>query len=111
MNDDKYTLDEFLLDFGNIQTTFHSHYLGIEFKYKGIDYRMCKEPLCDLKYYLYKIVSVEYGKTIYEPNNYNYETLGICDTIDDLLYCTKIDNKMFVDVLFDEKNCEIIGFD
>ena len=30
MNDDKYTLDEFLLDFGNIQTTFHSHYLGIE---------------------------------------------------------------------------------
>ncbi len=110
-NEYKYTLEQFILEFGEDNEITHEKHVGVEFTYKNQRYRMCREGLCDNDYYLYKVVSVIESKNILEPNIYNYETLGIFNNLDELLNSCAIDSRKFKDILFDEENTEILSFD
>lgn len=78
-------------------------YIGIDFTYNDNDYRVCLEPIG--AYYIYKVV--ESKKRNAMPS---YQTLGICNTMEDLLNSTFIDNKKFSVVIM-EDNTIINGKD
>ena len=114
INYEKYTLEQFILEFCPFRSKYIFKNIGIEFNYKGQDYRMCKEPFgtySKREYTLYKIISIIPGKTLYDTQ-FNYETLGVYKTIDQLLDTKVIDgNRAFASILFDEENTEILSFD
>lgn len=75
---------------------------GLEFKYKGQEYRICREY--DTTFYVYRI------EDKWETHSYEYfvnsmpvfKTLGIVETMEGLLESTFIDRRPFKEVIMDD---------
>ena len=107
MNEYKYTLEDFLLEYGTKYSPDYETYIGLDFDYKNKSYRLCREA--DDKFYLWKVSIINPKKPGY-VDNLNFDTLGIYDTIDDLLNSTVIDDRPLKELLFCS-DTEITGQD
>ena len=77
-------------------------FMGIEFLYKKVYYRMCREPIDDEKNGIYQLSIMRCEKLGY-PVSDKFEIVGSYKNIYDLLENCTIDNKKFKDVIMDDK--------
>lgn len=88
------SLDEFYREYCGIHAEEYETYIGLDFKYKGKQYRMCFEP--NEKYCIYEVNS---ALNVSMPN---FIILGEFNSLDDLLESKLIDNKLFKEVILDD---------
>ena len=93
-------INEFILEY-SANTNFEDRNVGLDFSYKGKDYRMCRE-YGDI-YYLYSVDLLQK-----EPK---FETIAICYTIEDLLENRSIANVDFKTIILDQEDTIIYGKD
>jgi hypothetical protein len=94
-------------------------YMGIEFKYNGIYYRMCREPLASNeedniilpngKIGQYDVMVLHCEDTGY-PMSESYEVIGWYSDLEDVLNHCIIQGRQFKDVIMDDST-EILGQD
>ena len=92
-------------------------FMGIEFKYNDVYYRMCREPLdenekvtlSDGRIGQYDVILLHCEKTGY-PQSESYELIGWYADLDDVLENCMIQGRKFKDVIMDEQT-EILGKD
>ena len=92
-------------------------YMGIEFKYSDIYYRMCREPmdennmvfLDDGRAGLYDVMIMHCEKTGY-PLAESFELIGWYADLNDVLENCILQNRKFKDVIMDDMT-EILGQD
>lgn len=92
-------------------------FMGIEFKYNGRYYRMCREPLTEEEYPvlpdgrigLYDVMEMHCAKTTYPGCDY-FETLGWYANLDDLLEQCYLQGKKFREVIMADET-EILSQD
>ena len=105
-------LDDFVNEYDGKHEKGDEFHIGLDFKYKGIEYRMCHEPH-DRRYHVTTQTASEYCEVKqvlhFEPNprfpwlDYSdVYLIGTYDTIDDLLDAECIDNRPFRDVIMDD---------
>lgn len=73
----------------------------MDFSYKNVNYRLCRE-YADV-FYLYKVIIT--------GNNNEFEVLIICNSMEELLITKIIDNIEFKYIVMDEQNTIIYGKD
>ena len=111
------SLQEFREEYDGISYKKHRSFIGIEFTYHDVYYRMCREPLVDEHlpslpngnkgHYNVVIVHWKNGEWF---SDYEYELIGWYENIDDLLQNCYIDGKKFKDIIMADET-EIIGKD
>ena len=92
-------------------------FMGIEFKYNDVYYRMCREPLDENEKVIfsdgrtgqYDVILLHCEKTGY-PQSESYELIGWYADLDDVLENCMIQGRKFKDVIMDEQT-EILGKD
>ena len=85
-------LEEFIVEYDEIDRKNIRGFCGIEFTYQGVYYRMCREPIAEEKlptlpnghkgHYHVVIVHWKDGKWF---TDFDYELIGWYETIEDLL--------------------------
>ncbi len=117
------SLDDFIFEYCKGRETSESNtekrrrYMGIEFLYNGIYYRMCREPyeegktlmLADGRPGLYNVMIMHCEKLGY-PIADSFESIGWFADIQDLLDNCEIDRKKFKEVIMDDST-RILGKD
>ena len=117
------TLEEFIYEYSKGREfsweneDLRERYMGIEFSYNGIFYRMCREPydrehtptLDNGKPGVYKLMQMHLGQGGY-PVADSYECIGWYDSMESLLDDCFIQNKAFREVIMDD-NTEILSKD
>jgi hypothetical protein len=78
-------------------------FMGIEFLYKNIYYRMCREPLFEDKNSAFYQVSIMHCEKFGYPIADEFEILGNYKDIYDLLDNCIISGKSFKEVILDDK--------
>ena len=119
------SLQEFIEEYDGKEYKDHQSFMGIEFTYHSIYYRMCAEPLYfgdghghmlpvdfptlpDGRKGRYDVVIVHWkGKWVGECD---YELVGWYADLDDVLKNCKIEGRPFAEVIMDDET-EIIGKD
>ena len=111
------SLQEFREEYDGISYKKHRSFIGIEFTYHDVYYRMCREPLVDEHlptlpngnkgHYNVVIVHWKNGEWF---SDYEYELIGWYENIEDLLQNYYIDGKKFKDIIMADET-EIIGKD
>ena len=109
MSNNKYTLKDFMLEYGREPSVDYEVYIGLDFDYRNQSYRLSREWGDNGRFYLWKVSIINPKKPGY-VENLNFETLGIYDTIDGLLDSTVIDNRPLKELLFCSET-EITGQD
>ena len=107
-------LQEFIDEYDYESQKDCEKHIGLEFKYAGINYRMCCEPipekdlpiLDDGKIGRYD-VNIIHWKT---DTEFEYELIGWYSSLEDLLNNCKIGDKSFKEIIMDD-NTEITGKD
>ena len=92
-------------------------FIGIEFCYRNIYYRMCREPYDEERTILldnghpgiYDVMIIHCEKSGY-PRADSYETIGWYESLQDVLENCMIDGKPFKTVIMDDTT-EILGKD
>ena len=110
MSQEKYTIDDYIREYKGPFSTEYETYIGIEFKYKGTNYRLSHEiGYTDDKFYFLKY---EIKKTKSNGLSFDREfhILNIYDTFDDLLKAKLIDNKTLKEI-FEDDTTEILSQD
>ena len=110
-------LQEFVEEYDGKDYKAHQSFIGIEFTYHGVYYRMCREPgpkswwpiLPDGLKGRYRVVIVHWHETPTELN-FDYELIDWYRDIDDLLENCSIDGKSFQEVIMADET-KIIGKD
>lgn len=108
------SLDEFIYEYDSgrrsSSETQRRKFMGIEFLYNGVCYRMCREPSEDDDangiYYVYIMHCEKQGYPIAE----RFEVIGRYETFQDLLNNFLIDGIPFKAVIMDD-NTEILSQD
>lgn len=99
------SLEDFINEYNGKYEIGDEFHIGIEFTYKGVLYRMCREPGQE-KYFLYQVIKFpkrdDYKDVLEALHNFEYKWLGIYDTIELLLDSEAIDNRKFKDVIMDD---------
>ncbi len=95
------TLDEFREEYSQSTDKDNPHVCGMDFIYKGQNYRICREY--DEVFYVYK-----YLVTGYNPQ---CDILAICNSSEELLDCTVIQGIPFREIVMDDVNTFIYGKD
>ena len=117
------SLEEFIFEYckgresSSENPEHRQRFMGIEFSYKGIFYRMCREPIDDGQPPLsgtekkgqYNVMIMHCITRGY-PVADSFESLGWYSDLDDLLNNCIIDEKPFREVIMDD-NTEILGKD
>lgn len=108
-------LDEFIREYIGIWNPSEKHWLGLDFKYQGIIYRLNTGSMYNMEntilpngktalFSLYQLVSQK--RTI----NQEYYLLEEFANMHDLLECEVINGKKFKDIIMDDST-EILGKD
>lgn len=95
------SLDEFIKEYSSKYNEEGENSIGMDFSYKGENYRLCRE--FDDVFYLYKVINT--GQTD------EFEELIICNSMEELLITTAIENVEFKEIVMDEQNTIIYGKD
>ena len=99
-------LNEFIYEYDSgrrsSNETHKRKFMGIEFLYNNVYYRMCREPLDEKNNAVYQ-VSVMHCEKVGYPVAENFELIGSYEDIYDLLENCIIDNKKFELVIMDDK--------
>ena len=111
------SLQEFREEYDGISYKKHRSFIGIEFTYHDVYYRMCREPLRDEQLPTlpngnkghYRVVIVHWKNDEWF-SDYEYELIGWYETIDDLLQNCYISGRTFKDVIMSDET-EIVGKD
>ena len=83
-------------------------FMGIEFLYRGVYYRMCREPLEDERG-IFQVYIMHCNKQVY-PIADSFEMIGRYEKFQDLLENFLIDGVPFKEVIVDDKT-EILSKD
>ncbi len=94
------SLDEFISQYSK-SSDAEELFRGMDFTYKGEDYRICRE-LGDV-FYVYKYIGTGYDCDL--------DILATCNSLEELLDCTAIKNVPFREIVMDEVNTVIYGQD
>ena len=114
MRINEYTLlEEFTNEYIGIWNPSEGHWLGLDFKYDSMIYRMQTGPM-----YQQKITILSDGREamfgIYKQSdvtkNNNYELLGEFADMNDMMESTVIGDRKFKDIIMDDST-EILGKD
>ena len=107
------SLDEFICEYDSGRRpsteTQPRKFMGIEFFYGGVCYRMCFEPAENDEprfYYVYIVHCESRGC----PAADRFEVIGRCENFQDMLENFLIDDKPFKEVIMDD-NTKILGKD
>lgn len=109
-------LDEFIFEYNDYRDPSNGKFMGIEFKYNGKYYRMCREPLnsCErmedgtlLEYDVMQIITPSGN---YLDGNMEYLLIGWYKNLNDVLENCIIDGKKFKDIIMEDYT-EILGQD
>ena len=116
------SLDEFIYEYESGRSIPADNldkrkYMGIEFKYNGVYYRMCREPIDEKEVILledgrigrYDVMIMHCEKTGY-PLAESFELIGWYADVYDVLDNCIIQNKKFKDIIMDDST-EILGKD
>ena len=111
-------LEDFVNEYNGKYEKGDEFHIGLDFRYKGDEYRMCREPVG--KYYVFTTTKPDDSKIIevwthrksegciYDmPDKY---VIGIYDTMDELLEAKCIGDRPFRDVIMDDET-EMLGKD
>ena len=109
-------LKEFCEEYDGREYPDHQSFIGIEFTYHGVYYRMCREPLPDSELPTlpdgrkgrYRVVIVHWHDGWF--SDFDYELVGWFADLDDLLQNCQLDGKHFAAVIMDDTT-EIVGKD
>ena len=114
------SIDQFLIEYDprvkySLKNRFDERFIGIEFKYHGAYYRMCREPLKleelpilpDGRSGRYDVMIVHWPEDNSEPV---FETIGWYADMDDLLNNCILQGKTFAEVIMADET-EIVGKD
>lgn len=96
------TLDDFYKEYCGKHSDDYETYIGIDFEYKNINYRLCLEPIG--KYYLYRV------KKNTSDEMPDFENIGIFESLDKALESKIIDSKQFREIIMDDDTI-ILGKD
>ncbi len=96
------TLEEFINEYSSIENDVGENSRGMDFRYKNERYRICRE--FDDVFYVYSVKEM--------PNdNDEFDIIGICNSMDELLSSTFIKGIPFKEIVMDEVNTIIFGKD
>lgn len=95
------SLDEFIKEFSSKYNIEGENSRGMDFSYKDINYRLCREY--DDIFYLYKIVN--------DGKNNKFIELVVCNSMEELLNTKTINETEFKEIVMDEQNTIIYGKD
>lgn len=93
------SLDEFIKEYSSTYDPNVENSRGIDFSYKGVDYRICREY--DEVFYIYKVYD--------DDKNLVFNIISICNSMEELLENTSIANVKFREIVMDEENTRIYG--
>jgi len=110
-------LEEFIVEYDEIDRKDIRGFCGIEFTYHGVYYRMCREPISEEKLPTlpngnkahYDVMIVHWKNDLW-VGEYEYELVGWYENIEDLLQNCHIEGRTFEEVIMDDET-EIIGKD
>lgn len=95
------TLDEFIKEYSNDYNEDGENSRGMDFLYKGFNYRICREY--DEVYYLYNVIE--------NKNDNEFIIVKVYNSMIELLNSKEIDNRLFSEIIMDEENTIIYGKD
>lgn len=110
------TLDEFCREYDEVDYKNQRGFMGIEFTYRDVYYRMCREPIPETdrpilsngKRGRYRVVIVHWKDGWF--SDFEYELIGWYEDINDLLDNCRLGDMKFKDVIMADET-EIIGKD
>lgn len=113
------SIDEFTSQYIGIWNPSEGHWLGLDFSYKGSEYRMQTEPMYTEQdtilpngetavFYLYKKAPLMEGKLSKEKKT--YELIGEYASMEALLMSRMINGELFKSVIMDDAT-ELLGQD
>lgn len=117
MRENEYNnLQEFIEEYDGKKYKAHRSFIGIEFTYRNIYYRMCREPLADDELPTlsdgtkghYRVVIVHWKNGWF--SDFDYELIGWYHNIEDLLNNCNLNGQPFRDVIMANET-KIIGKD
>jgi len=97
-------LDDFINEYNGKREIGDEFHMGLEFKYKGIHYRICRESYDPLMFIFYTMGPEE--EKIPVGNIFIYMPVKIeifrCYSMEEVLETKTIDNRPFKDVIMDD---------
>lgn len=104
------SLQEFIDQYDGTRSHGDEFYMGLDFIYKGKQYRVCREPLNNDFFFVYHVRDLGRVNPEYGNEEYDFEILATYQTMEELLKGTCIDSRLFRDVIMDDAT-EMIGKD
>lgn len=101
-------LEYFRLEYSDTEISEIENHIGIDFNYKGTDYRMCREPGWPVGSKCYHVVQI-----VSAHDKFQYPQpieIGWYFSIEDVLENCYIEGRQFKEIIMDD-NTEILGKD